>query len=148
MTSFNTQPRPTRMAVDELRRRTWEMLAAKKHSGAMPSLDTKGQAIFLLLTAGYSVKEIAAGLLISQNFVRVSRRNFTKAIGVKTPKKTATKKEQRQSDVERKRLETIPALSWPIEKLWSVLQQLPPASEAYADDPEMLLALRKAGLNV
>lgn len=99
--------RPTKLAVDELRQRAWKMLAAKKHSGPMPALDNKSQAIFLLLTTGYSVKEIAAGLSISENFVRVQKRSITKSIGL-APAQTDAKKNNKADAAERKRAIKVP----------------------------------------
>lgn len=106
---MNTHRGPTRMPVDELRQRTWTLLSSKKHSGPMPSVDSKVQAIFLLLTAGYSVKEIAAGLGISENFVRVQKRSITKRIGL-APAQTEAKQYSKADAAERKRVINVPEL--------------------------------------
>jgi hypothetical protein len=104
---MNTHRGPTKMSVDELRQRVWSMLAAKKHSGPMPSVDSKVQSIFLLLTAAYSVKEIGAGLGISENFVRVQKRRIAQSIGI-APVRTDAKKYDKADAAARKRAIKVP----------------------------------------
>jgi len=118
----SAHPRP-RYGVNVLREKVHAALRAHdpKRTGPAAQCDNLTQATFLMLTAGMSVKGIAAVLERTPEYVRVMRRKLTLQMGV-APKRERKEKSSPATKAERKILAGIPDL--PIEELARLSTQL------------------------
>lgn len=117
--------KPTRIPVDELRRRTWIALKAAQpgRTGTMPAIDHVFQAVYVLSNAGLDTKGVADALGVSLNYVRVARRNNAKKLVPSVETVEPETKSKRQTTAERKLATGIPNHS--IDELYTLLLQLP-----------------------